>query len=46
MGKFSIFIDNADGIVLSQTGELSAVDVMEKFQQYLNLFNTSYVNEK
>jgi len=38
----SLFIDNASGVILSQSGDLQAIKVMEKFQQYVNKFNEDY----
>jgi len=42
----SLFIDNASGLILNQSGNLTAIDVMEKFQQYVNRFNADYVHDK
>jgi hypothetical protein len=42
----SLFIDNATGVILNQSGNLKAIEVMESFQEYLNNFNAEYVRDK
>jgi len=41
-----LFIDNGTGVILAQSGNIKANDVMYKFQQYLNMFNAVYVNKE
>ena len=42
----SVFFDNASGVILAQAGNVKAIDVMEKFQRYVNAFNAVFGNEQ
>lgn len=44
--KDNLFIDDASGIILSQSGNLKAIEVRDEFQYYLNVFNVKYGNSK
>jgi len=44
--KDTLFIDDASGIILSQFGNLKAIEVRDEFQNYLNAFNEKYGNRK
>jgi len=42
----NMFIDDASGIILSQSGNLKAIEVRDNFQHYLNEFNVKYGDSK